>query len=151
ALARIVALYTGSLATSELFPFQFSEVASYATSALTEIAPRPGSLPYVAGTLEPLERAIGLYASTARTWEDGLAKTWWLSSARGTKAAGFVVGASAASASRPEPNREGASFGRCNLLSGPSEPTGSASEPFPALQNAVRRHDRAAVQAAADK
>jgi N-acetylated-alpha-linked acidic dipeptidase len=149
ALARIVALYAGSLAASDLFPFRFSEVSTYARKALSDIS--RGGAPGWLGTLGPLEHSIDLFEVTAKSWDAGLAKRPWMSSGRLATANALVLGAIDCFGVRPEPHREAASFGRCNLLFGPSDLTGCASEPLPALQRAVRAQDERGIRAAAEK
>ncbi len=152
ALARILALYAGSLASSDVFPFRFSEVGAYATKSLADLSgPNPGALPWLAGMLGPLEHAIDLYNGTAKAWDAGLGKRPFFSSTRAAKADALVLGAIGSFGLRPEANKEALLFGRCNLLLGPSDLTGCASEPFPALQRGVRAHDERAIRAAAEK
>jgi N-acetylated-alpha-linked acidic dipeptidase len=152
ALARILALYAGSLAASDVFPFRFSELGAYATKSLADISgPNPGALPWLAGALGPLEHAIDLYGGTAKAWDANLAKRPLFSSTRAAKADALVLGAIGSFGLRPVADHEALLFGRCNLLLGPSDLTGCAAEPFPALQRAVRAHDEKAIRAAADK
>ena len=144
ALARILTLYAGSLATSELFPFRFAEVAAWARKALAEVSKlNPG-------TVGPIENTVGLYEETARTWDGALAKRRSLPSARAQSADALVFRAIGSFSLRPEPRREGEAFGRINLLFGPSGLTGCAAEPFPLLSRALRSRDQRAVQAAVE-
>jgi N-acetylated-alpha-linked acidic dipeptidase len=144
ALARILTLYVGSLATSDIFPFRFREVSAYARKSLAELSKRNP------GTIGPFEQTIGAFEGAAYPWDERAAKSSWRSSVRVQKADALVFGAIGCFSIRPQPRREGAAFGRSNLLFGPSELAGCTSEPFPLLARALRARDQKAIHAAVE-
>jgi len=141
-LARILTLYAGSLATSDIFPFRFEEVSVFARKSLAEVSRK------VPGTVGPIEQAIGLYEEAAHAWDAGLVKRRWVSSARMQKADALVFGAIGSFSVRAERGREAVAFGRSNLLFGPSELTGCGAEPLPLLSRALRSRDQKEIQKA---
>jgi len=138
-LARILALYTGMLATPRLFPLRFGELADFASREIRAIQARhPSSIGWVPQIARPLSSQIELFDAEARTWDARVRA----SGAPGKGAGRFdrLVSVALGAFSAP-----GAAFGRACRLWGPSPETGCGAAALPALEEAVGRNDRVAA------
>lgn len=138
-LSRILALYTGMLATPRLFPLRFGELADFASRQIREIQARhPSSIGWVPQLTRPLSSQIELFEAETRTWDARVRAA----GGPGKDAGRFDRLVSMALGAFTAP---GAAFGRGCRLWGPSPETGCGAAAFPALQEAIRRNDRAAA------
>ena len=139
ALARVVALYVGVLATPRFFPLRFTEISDFANREIREIQGRnPASISWVPQATRSLASQIDGFAAGARSWD---ARTR-ASQGPGRDAGRFDRNVSLALGAFGAP---GESFGRGCRLWGPSPETGCEALGLPALAEAVRRGDRAAA------
>ena len=139
-LARILALYVGSLASEPVFPFRFSEVSDAAREALRGLESRTSVAaawsPYARTFLDSLER----YEPVARRWDGELRRFRTLPLERGRGANPLVERAIAAFGAYPPTLKPGV-FGRGSVLIGPSDEEGCSAEPLAPFQHAVRVRD----------
>jgi N-acetylated-alpha-linked acidic dipeptidase len=144
ALARAVTLFAGALATPRVFPFRFPEVATFAERELRELRARyPASTGWLPNALRPLESHLATFETAAAGW-DAFARSnrgGSRSRARADELAGLAIAALGSPGD----------FGRGCVLWGPSEATGCGGIALPALDDAVRRGDRAAAAREAER
>jgi len=139
ALARVVALYVGVLATPRFFPLRFGELSDFTNREIREIQGRhPASISWVPQTTRSLTSQIESFEVGARAW-DGRTRA---SRGPGKDAGRFDRNVSLALGAFGAP---GAPFGRGCRLWGPSPETGCDAAALPALEEAVGRNDRAAA------
>jgi N-acetylated-alpha-linked acidic dipeptidase len=143
-LARVLAFYTGVLATPRYFPLRFGEFADFAGREVREIQRRhPSSIGWLPQAARPLASQIEVFEAAARAW-DGRARAGTPGGDSGTfdRLVSLALGAFGA---------PGESFGRGCRLWGPSRETGCGAAGLPALEDAVSRGDRAAASAEIDR
>jgi N-acetylated-alpha-linked acidic dipeptidase len=136
-LSRIVALYTGALATPRLFPLRFGELADFASRQVREIqAAHPSAIGWLPQMMRSLSSQIEPFEGEARAWDARVRASGGPGKGAGQfdRLAAMALGAFTA----PD-----AAFGRGCRLWGPSPRTGCGAEAFPALQDAIGRNDRA--------
>jgi N-acetylated-alpha-linked acidic dipeptidase len=136
-LGRILALYTGMLATPRFFPLRFGELADFVGREIREIQARhPSSIGWVPQIARPLSSQIELFEAEARTWDARVraAGNPGKDAGRFDRLVSVALGAFAA---------PGSAFGRACRLWGPSAETGCGAAPLPALEEAIGRNDRA--------
>ena len=138
-LARILALYVGSLAEAPVAPFRFSEVASGVGEALHDLSdshpgfresPGRNRLDGATRRLGDAAAALESDVSGAKDSPRAAATEKTLLAARGA----FF--------------RADAPFGSSHLLTGPSETNGCGAEALPGLARALRSGDAARLEAA---
>jgi N-acetylated-alpha-linked acidic dipeptidase len=135
-LSRILALYTGMLATPRIFPLRFSELADFASREIREVQVRhPSSIGWVLQVTRPLAGQIDLFEAEARAWDARVraAEGPGKDAGRFDRLISVALGAFAA---------PGAAFGRGCRLWGPSPETGCGAAALPALEEAIGRNDR---------
>jgi N-acetylated-alpha-linked acidic dipeptidase len=126
-LARILALWTSTLAESAEPPWRLSEVATFLTEEISRLGNAPGAR---LSSRAELFAAVVRLRLAARAWES-------LDAARrravGERAEPFLL-----DAMRAFHDAAPAEFARRNLLLGPSSETGCGTETLPGLRRALR-------------
>ncbi len=139
ALARVVALYAGVLATPRFFPLRFVEIAEFTVREVREIQARhPGSMGWMPQAAKTLSARIEGFEAGARDWDARVRA----SQGPGKDAARFDRSVSLALGAF---GTAGGAFGRGCRLYGPSLETGCTPEGLPAVEEAVSRGDRVAA------
>ncbi|MDL2716894.1 MAG: M28 family peptidase [Acidobacteriota bacterium] len=136
ALARVLALYVGVLATPRFFPLRFSEISDFSKREIREIQARhPASISWVPLAVRSLTSQTESFETVARAWD---ARTR-ASRGPGDDAGRFDRLVSLALGAFGVP---GESFGRGCRLWGPSPETGCGAVGLPGLEAAVTRGER---------
>ena len=139
ALARVVSLYVGALATPRFFPMRFREIADFTGRAIREIQARhPASIGWVPQAARSLTSQIEGFEAGANVWDARTknARGPGADAARFDRFVALTLGAFGS---------PGEAFGRGCRLWGPSPETGCGAAGLPALEEAVSREDRAAA------
>ncbi|MGA7992596.1 MAG: M28 family peptidase, partial [Thermoanaerobaculia bacterium] len=70
ALARVVSLLAGALATPRVFPFRFGEISAFTRHELREIQARsPGVMGWLPTALRPLDTHLSPFEAAAAAWD----------------------------------------------------------------------------------
>jgi N-acetylated-alpha-linked acidic dipeptidase len=144
-LARVVALYVGSLASEPIVPYRFSEVSDFTRTTLRELENRGASFGEWGTAARGLRDALDSYETTARRWDDAQRRLAGLSLAKARAVAPLVEQAMGAVAAAG--GGRAAAYGRGSLLVGPFKDDLCEAEAHAAFVNAVRSRDFEAIGA----
>lgn len=130
ALVKILSLYLRDLAADGIFPYRFSEVSDYANAFLARNKNEP---------LSNLRREIGRFDEAARRFEAIDRRR--LTDTSNTHISTNLLAAFRSFSTNPGPE----SFGRTNVLIGPSGMEGCSGDPFASLDAAIAGQDQQGV------
>jgi hypothetical protein len=143
-LARLVALFAGTLASDPVLPYRFTEISDDFRSALRNLEARSASANDWVGTLPGLEKALDGFEEAARRWDAGAPRLRRLAPQKAQaanqlleRAMGVFAPAAAGSADR---------FGHGSLLVGPEPGNERLAVPHASLARALRMRNFDAIR-----
>ena len=142
-LARVLALFAGTLASEPVVPYRFTEISDDFRATLRSLEARAVSVNDWVGPLQSLRQALDGYEEAAKRWDAGGPRLRRLS-ARKTHAANQLL-ERAMDVFGPA-GRPSVPWGRGSLLVGPEPGNESRSAPHASLERALLARDFDAIR-----